>query len=240
MNYEEVAANLRAVYREICPRYRLDDETEVTTENHRHYCQILREITTSFSHPLSVLDVGCGTGRYFHCLENVDLLVGLDISPDMLKAAESPVRHWEIGVRETRLICANVYLASFPAASFDFIYSLGMFGHGCPVTADICENFHQWLKPNGRLFFNVVDLATLPLLLRVRRFLRQLLEPILPSGLRRSLAERRQRLPFFGMTRPELKAILETTSFTRFVVDTHICSSPLWRGVLLECLAAKE
>src|ERR1041385_9228822 len=92
MNYEEVGANIRAVYRDVCPRYREDDEVEVTTENHRHYCEMLREITTSFDRPISVLDVGCGTGRYFHCLKNVDLLIGLDISPEMLKAAESPVR----------------------------------------------------------------------------------------------------------------------------------------------------
>ena len=240
MNYEEVGANIRAVYRDVCPRYREDDEIEVTTENHRHYCQILREISASFDHPISVLDIGCGTGRYFHCVENVGSLVGLDISPEMLKAAESPVLQWEIGARETRLICANAYLASFPGGSFDFIYSLGMFGHGCPVTPEICENVHRWLKPSGRLFFNVVDLATLPIPMRIRRIVRKLIEPILPSSLRRSLTQRRERLPFFGMTRAELSAIMEKSSFSRFEIRPHVCTSPLWRGVLLECFAAKE
>ena len=36
---------------------------------------------------LRVLDLGCGTGRYFHCLNNISCLVGIDISPDMLEVA---------------------------------------------------------------------------------------------------------------------------------------------------------
>jgi hypothetical protein len=158
----------------------------------------------------------------------------------MLKAAESPVRQWEISAREIRPICANIYLARFPPASFDLIYSLGMFGHGCPVTSEICERFHEWLRPGGRLFFNVVDLATLPIPMRIRRMMRRLLEPLLPSRLRQSLAARRNRLPFFGMTRVELTAILRKSSFSRFTIEPYVCSSPLWRGVLLECLAGKE
>jgi SAM-dependent methyltransferase len=239
MNYEEVGANIRAVYRDVCPRYREDDEIEVTTQNHRHYCQMLREITTSFDHPISVLDVGCGTGRYFHCLQNVDALTGLDISPEMLKAAESPVRQWEISARQVRLICANAHLASFSSGSFDFIYSLGMFGHGCPVTPDICENFHDWLRPNGRLLFNVVDLATLPIKTRIRRMARKLVEPILPSSVRQALAARRERLPFFGMTRADLTTVMKRSSFSGFDIERHICRSPLWRGVQQECLAVR-
>src|SRR5437867_2451402 len=114
MDYELVAANLRASYREVNPKYRQDDEIEVTTENHRHYSHILRGISSSFARPITVLDVGCGTGRYFHCLKNVEQLVGIDVSPDMLRAAESPVRESEITAEEIQLICENIFLASFP------------------------------------------------------------------------------------------------------------------------------
>ncbi len=38
---------------------------------------------------IDVLDAGCGTGRHFHCLQHVRLLVGVDISAEMLRAARS-------------------------------------------------------------------------------------------------------------------------------------------------------
>ena len=79
--------NLRGSYREQCTTYRKDDEIEVTTPHHQRLRKVLGELTASFGQPISVLEAGCGTGRYFHCLHNVDRLVGLDISPDMLAAA---------------------------------------------------------------------------------------------------------------------------------------------------------
>ena len=57
--------------------YRDDDEIEVATENHKHLCDILQEISCSFGHNISILDFGCGTGRYFHCLQNVERLIGI-------------------------------------------------------------------------------------------------------------------------------------------------------------------
>src|SRR5258706_7119866 len=116
MDYELVAANVRASYREVSPKYRQDDEVEVTTENHQHYSSILRHISSSFDRAIGVLDVGCGTGRYFHCVRQVEQLVGIDVSPDMLKAAESPVREAEITAEEIQMICDNGILHSFPRA----------------------------------------------------------------------------------------------------------------------------
>jgi SAM-dependent methyltransferase len=240
MDYELVAANVRASYREIGPKYRDDDEIEVTTENHRRLSNILGAATASFNRPISVLDAGCGTGRYFHCLRNVEELVGIDISPDMLEAAESPVLEEEVTAGEIQLICENIYTASFPAGSFDFIYSLGMFGHGCPVTLDLCGRFHEWLKPNGRLFFNVVDLATLSFRYRLRKRLRPIVYPLLPPALKRKLDERQSWLPLFGVTRRELRKLMAKSRFREYAVSSHVCQSSLWQGVLVECSATRQ
>ena len=67
----------------------------------------------------------------------------------------------QITISDIQLRCENAHLVSFPQGSFDFIYSLGMFGNGCPVTIDICNKFHDWLRPGGKILLDAVDVATL-------------------------------------------------------------------------------
>src|SRR5882757_496331 len=114
MNYEAVEETIKAGYREVSSQYRHDDEIEVTTPNHHRICATLQRICVSFSHPIKALDVGCGTGRYFHCLTNVEELTGMDISEEMLQAAEThPVRQETISVKKINVIRGNAYLTSF-------------------------------------------------------------------------------------------------------------------------------
>jgi SAM-dependent methyltransferase len=239
MNYEAVEQTIKAGYREVSSQYRRDDEIEVTTPNHQRICATLQRICTSFAHPLKVLDVGCGTGRNFHCLTNVEELTGMDISDDMLAGAENPVRRELITVKNIRLMRGNVYLCSFPPGSFDFIYSLGMFGNGCPVTVDVCDRFYEWLAPGGKLYFNTVDFAGLPLWYRARRQARDFVYPMLSRRWQSVLDERESRQPWFSMNREELEAVMRQTSFKTFQVASHVCRSPLWTGRHLECIATK-
>jgi ubiquinone/menaquinone biosynthesis C-methylase UbiE len=240
VNIHEVGETIKAEYREITPIYRRDDEIEVGSENHRRLRRKLRRICNSFAQPITVLDIGCGTGRFFHCLENVEELVGIDICEDMLDEARDPVRSDEIIAKGIQLIAGNIYLHSFPANSFHFIYSLGMFGHGCPVTAELCDKIHRWLVPGGVFFFNLVDFAGLPLWYRGRRTLRDLAYPMLPRSLRARLDQREQRSPFFGKTKSQLEKLMHSTCFAGgFVVRSEVCNSPLWSGRHLECLAHK-
>jgi SAM-dependent methyltransferase len=240
MNLQQVEERIRADYRQATAQYRRDDEIEIKTANHRRLCGLLGRICSSFQRPITVLDVGCGTGRYFHCLDNVEHLTGLDVSEDMLAAAAEPVLKEEITARQITLLRGNAYLADFAPRSFDFIYSLGMFGHGSPVTAQICDNFYRWLKPSGKLLFNVVDVAGLPWCYRTRRRLKAFIYPLLTKHMRRSLDERAQRSPFFALTKLELLRVMAHTKFAEFSVASHGCESPLWNGRHLECLAAKQ
>jgi ubiquinone/menaquinone biosynthesis C-methylase UbiE len=240
MNYEAVEETIKAGYREVSSQYRQDDEIEVTTANHQRICATLQRICVSFSHPIQVLDVGCGTGRYFHCLTNVDELTGIDISDEMLHTAETnPVRQELISVKRIQLIRGNAYLNTFTPESFHFIYSLGMFGNGCPVTPEICNRFYEWLKPGGKLYFNTVDFAGLPLWYRARRQARHFVYPMLTRRLKNVLDERESRQPAFSMNRHELEDVLRQSNFKTFQVVSHVCQSPLWQGRHLECIASK-
>src|SRR3954470_13501694 len=231
--------NLRGSYREQCATYRRDDETEVTTPHHQRLRKVLDELTVSFGRPISVLEAGCGTGRYFHCLQNVDRLVGLDISPDMLAAARDPVRGNEVTIKDIELICGNVFTAPIEPASFDFIYSLGMFGFGCPVTTEICARFHEWLKPGGKLFFNIIDRNGWPVAMRLRGTLRNWVYTMAPGTVRERMDERANHMPLFDLTKRELDALMRRTQFRKYKIQSQRCLSPLWTGSHLEVLAEK-
>jgi SAM-dependent methyltransferase len=240
MNYAAVEETIKAGYREVSSQYRHDDEIEVTTANHQRIYATFQRICATFSHPIRALDVGCGTGRYFHCLTNVQELIGMDISEEMLQAAEShPVRQEMISVKRIQILRGNAYLSSFTPASFDFIYSLGMFGNGCPVTEEICNHFYNWLAPGGKLYFNTVDFAGLPLWYRARRQARGLVYPLLSRRWKNVLDERESRHPCFSMHRKQLEAVMRKTKFRNFQVASHVCESPLWTGRHLECIATK-
>jgi len=138
------------------------------------------------------------------------------------------------------LRCENIHLITFPPASFDLIYSLGMFGNGCPVTVGICNRFHEWLAPGGKLFFNAISMETIALSRRIRRKVRNGIYPLLPAHFQKILDAREARAPFFGLTEKELAAIMRASRFSDFSVTSHACHSQLWHGVHLECQAVKS
>jgi ubiquinone/menaquinone biosynthesis C-methylase UbiE len=236
----EVEEQLRASYRAVASQYRNDDEIEVTTENHRHLCEVLGRITSAYAIPVVVLDAGCGTGRYFHCLKNTERLVGVDLSQDMLRAAQKPVLAERITARNIELVCGNIFHLPLPGNSFDVIYSLGMFGHGCPLHVEICNRFYRLLKPGGTLLFNVVDASSIPLARRIRKQLKRWAMPFLPPGVRHRLQRREMRLPFYGMHQSQLAQLMEQSLFVDFEIEPRVCRSPLWKGTHLTCLAKKE
>ena len=230
---------LAASYDEAAERYRRDDEIEVQSENHRRLCGNLGRMSASFARDIDVLDAGCGTGRHFHCLENVHCLVGLDISAEMLHAAANPVRRADVTARQIQLVRGSIYEHSFPPESFDLIYSLGVFGHGAQVTAELCANFHRWLRPGGRLYFNVIESSVDPTPVAVRRKLRKMVYPVLPRPIQRKLDEREARYPLFHMRHDELAAVVLEGGFKDFVLSLNVSRTPLWKGVHLECYAQK-
>lgn len=240
MNFEEVGDSLKASYAKVAARYRCDDEIEVTTEHHRHLKSILYRMSSSFGRPITTLDAGCGTGRYFNCLKHVERLVGLDLSEEMLKIAENPVRKNDITIGVIELKCGNIYLQDFPSESFDLIYSLGMFGYGCPVSVEVCNKFYDWLAPGGKLFFDTVDIATVPWHRRVRQRIRAGIYPLLPQRGKKMLDKRAGGAPFFGLAKKDLERIMHATRFSNISVSSQVCHSPLWRGVHLECSASKN
>lgn len=239
VDYSSFEKTLTAAYRQAAGRYRRDDELEIQTENHRRLCGNLGRISAAFDRKIAVLDAGCGTGRHFHCLRNVATLTGVDISAEMLRAAEKPVRNEHLDFQEIRLVRSNIYDLSYPAGSFDFIYSLGVFGHGAQFTKELCRKFHHWLSDDGRLYVNTIERSEDPPLVAGRKKIKNAIYPLLPRRIQQHLDERNRRLPVFTMAHDELEEIMHGGGFLNFNLSANVCRSPLWTGVHLECLAIK-
>ena len=59
-------------------KYRVHDDEIRGVETYRMFCDWLTNVCERFGRTIDVLDLGCGTGRYFAALRNVGELVGLD------------------------------------------------------------------------------------------------------------------------------------------------------------------
>src|SRR5262245_35092788 len=105
MPYQRIVSKVPNINDQLYSKnYRDSDELEVQTDNHEHFCNLLKEITLSFGYGILALDLGCGTGRYFHCLRSVDRLMAVDASIEMLKQAEIPVKKEFINIDRIELI----------------------------------------------------------------------------------------------------------------------------------------
>ena len=71
-------------------RYRTRDEELDGVSSYHALVQWVGEVCDRFDHPIDVLDLGCGTGRYFWGVRNARTLTGIDASEPMLKEASRP------------------------------------------------------------------------------------------------------------------------------------------------------
>ncbi len=105
---------------------------------------------------ISVLELGCGTGRYFSLLTNVKKLVGVDISDDMLQVAKEKIAADE-GLRNVTELVKSSIEDYIPAEKFHFIYSIGTLGEYCELNKDLLEKMLSYMHTDGFLFFTLVD-----------------------------------------------------------------------------------
>lgn len=93
-----------------------------------------------------VLDLGCGMGRFAEIAADWGAqVVGVDLSAAVDAAGANLHGRQNVGV-----VQADVANLPFPAASFDFIYSIGVLHH----TVDTHTSFHRLpplLKPGGQI-----------------------------------------------------------------------------------------
>jgi ubiquinone/menaquinone biosynthesis C-methylase UbiE len=103
------------------------------------------------SYPV-IVDVGCGCGHSFKLLKDrfaPTCIVGVDIDPEMIAAAEAEAAHNNLPVDLLCADCANLPLAS---ASIDLLFCHQSFHH-LVAQREALGEFHRILKPGGLLLF---------------------------------------------------------------------------------------
>jgi SAM-dependent methyltransferase len=171
-------------------KYRVHDDDLRDVETFRAFCDWLTSVCGRFGGRIDALDLGCGTGRYFAALRNVNELVGLDASAAMLDEAARPVDAARITARNVRLVRGDLLTHVFPDQSFDLVYSIGVLAEHTPLDERIVTNVQRWLKPGGRFAFTTVHPESWSLRPTLRRRFGRAALPFTAGGLRRWLSRR--------------------------------------------------
>jgi SAM-dependent methyltransferase len=137
-------------------RYRHRDEELEHLSSNQQLLAWLGGVCDRFDRPIDVLDLGCGTGRYFWGLRRVRSLVGLDASAAMLEEARHPVHGDRLSGVPITLVQGDAMTHAFPTGSFDLVYSIGVLAEHVPLDRPVVNRVHQWLRPGGRFAFTTV------------------------------------------------------------------------------------
>ena len=173
-----------------------------------------------FGREISVLDLGCGTGRYFWALRHVRELVGVDVSAAMLAEAQQPVDAGAITIRNVTLIEGDFLAVSLPTRHFDLVYSVGVLGEHVPFDAAIASRVHACLTEGGRFAFTGVHRTSFSV---PRTWARRVAEQVM-ARLPRSLGEPlRERLLAGGLYVDEeyIESVLHSTGFVVESLQRH-------------------
>jgi len=198
------------------------------------WAAMISETASSFSHPIAVLDLGCGTGRYFHAVTNAERYVGVDISLAMLELAKEPVQKPGVPVQ---LIRGEIYSIEFKPRSFDLIFSIGVLGESIPFTLKLCNKFSSMLKPRGKILFTVMDARTPHHKGGIKRKLALATYPFLPQVLKDWIDA---RIGNFKRTEEEIREILQESTFETYRIMHTLDLDPnhkVWKGFWFICEA---
>jgi SAM-dependent methyltransferase len=171
-------------------RYRAHDDEFESSEPCRRFAEWLQQLCTTMTPPIDVLDLGCGTGRYFWALTGVRDLVGIDASPAMLAEARRPHNAEAITARTVTLVEGDIASCLVDEGRFDLVYSIGVLAEHVPLDASIVTRVARWLKPGGRFAFTTVHPDSPSIPLTVKRRLGRAVAAATPSFLAQPLRHR--------------------------------------------------
>jgi len=206
-------------------RYRAHDDEFDSSDPCRRFAVWLQQLCAAMTPPIDVLDLGCGTGRYFWALTGVGDLVGIDASPAMLAEARVPHNAESITARTVTLIEGDIVSCRVDEERFDLVYSIGVLAEHVPLEATIVARVARWLKPGGRFAFTTVHPDSPSIPLTVKRSVGRAIAAVAPSFLSQPLRDRllaRGRYADERRVRELLESPFVIESLFRFESEAHL------------------
>jgi SAM-dependent methyltransferase len=227
-NWGARAANLYTV--DYARRYRFVDDEIRHGALVKRFGDWIGAVCDGFGREIAVLDLGCGTGRYFWALRHVKELVGIDVAPAMLAEARQPVDAGEIRIGTLTLIEGDFLTHVFDRNRFDLVYAIGVLGEHVPFERTIAARVREWLAPGGRFAFTAVHRESFSVPRTLKRRAGEWLLRRTTGAVRGQL---RERLLAGGLYVDEeyLSAVLRATGFEVESLERHESD------VHLHCLA---
>jgi SAM-dependent methyltransferase len=115
----------------------------------------LGDLCQTFDRPITVLDLGCGTGRFFPALTHVREIVGVDASAAMLARARERAAS-ACPRASVTLIEGDVETIRLDSGRFDLAYAIGVLAEHVPLTTRLAARVGDWLAPHGVFAFTTV------------------------------------------------------------------------------------
>ena len=207
-------------------RYRQNDGQRSTGDAFDRLSQWIHDVCLHCGTSLDVLDLGCGTGRYFGALCGLRRLVGVDVSQPMLDRAWPRTEALGVLPGGVELIHADFMRLDLSAAQFDLVYSIGVLAEHSPFDEAIASRIATWLKPGGRFAFSTVDPRSPTVPRTIKRRLAERLMPATRGPLRARLRARLMRDGLYAddqRIREVLDAVgMRIESIGPFQSDVHL------------------
>lgn len=138
--------------------YRKSDEGVDKNPIWQSYANHLQDICYSYNTKINVLDIGCGTGRFFSALRNVDNLYGVDNSKAMLKHCNNPYMKEIVDKNINNTILIEQSLNNINIDNkFHLIYSVGLlheYDSETTTTVEFYDKMFKLLNDNGTILFS--------------------------------------------------------------------------------------
>jgi SAM-dependent methyltransferase len=193
-------------------RYREHDTRLRSGELVTRFGGWLRAVCERFTPPIDALDLGCGTGRYFHALRGVRRLVGIDVSAPMLERALTPVDGASVAIESVELLQGDFLQHAFAPGEFDLVYSIGVLAEHSPFDEAVAGRVRTWLRPGGRFAFSAVHPLSFSVPTTMKRRIGAGLLPIAGGWLRRALRSQLMRDGLYA-DEERLRDVLDRTGF---------------------------
>tara|TARA_Y100000589_G_C27102213_1_gene608561 strand:+ start:461 stop:1195 length:735 start_codon:yes stop_codon:yes gene_type:complete len=138
-------------------KYYKEDYVKESNENFKYFKEKLlyiKNIVKIKDNKIKILDIGCGTGRFFDIFYGENIF-GIDINKNMLeKAYLLKKNNKSITLFNTDILNFNRF---YNLKEFDFIYSIGVFGEHGLIEKESMQVIIENLKVGGYLFFTIYE-----------------------------------------------------------------------------------